>query len=138
VYIGHDCDINDRVNFFIKRPFMKENKIVIGNRVFIGNDCDFNCNSQIIIGDDCLIAANVNFADINHETRMGYKINEQALNVQPIFIGNDVWIGVNAVILKGVTIGNGAIIAAGAVLNKSVGPNEIWGGVPARKIGDRK
>ena len=53
---------------------------------------------------------------------------------QAITIEEDVWIGTEAVILKGVTIGRGAIIAAGSVVTKSVGAFEIWGGVPAKKV----
>ena len=53
---------------------------------------------------------------------------------KPIKIGNHVWIGINATILKGVTIGDGAIIAAGAVVNKDVEENSLVGGVPAKVI----
>ena len=54
-----------------------------------------------------------------------------------ISIGNDVWLGCNVIVLKGVEIGDGAIIGAGAVVTKSILPNEIWAGVPAKKIGER-
>ncbi len=54
-----------------------------------------------------------------------------------IVIGNDVWIGSNCVILMGVRVGNGAVIAAGAVVNKDVAPFDIVGGVPAKKIKSR-
>ena len=56
----------------------------------------------------------------------------------PIIIGRDVWIGCNVVVLKGSNIGNGAIVAAGSVVTKSISENEVWAGVPARKIGERK
>ena len=55
----------------------------------------------------------------------------------PVTIGNDVWIGTRAVILDGVSVGDGAVIAAGAVVTKDVAPFEIVGGVPARQIGER-
>lgn len=55
----------------------------------------------------------------------------------PITIGNDVWIGYRAIIMDGVTIGDGAIIAAGAIVTKDVPSYEIWGGVPAKPIGKR-
>jgi acetyltransferase-like isoleucine patch superfamily enzyme len=64
-------------------------------------------------------------------------MNKQEGFEAPITIEDDVWIGVNAVILKGVTIGKGAIIGAGAVVTKFVPPYEIWGGIPAKKIGQR-
>ena len=53
---------------------------------------------------------------------------------KPIYIGNHVWIGLRATVLKGVTIGDGAIVAAGAVVNKDVPPKTLVGGVPARII----
>ena len=56
----------------------------------------------------------------------------------PIVIGDHVWVGANAVILKSVQISLGGVVAAGAVVTKSIPPNEIWGGVPAKKIGERK
>jgi acetyltransferase-like isoleucine patch superfamily enzyme len=56
---------------------------------------------------------------------------------KPIRLGQDVWLGCNVVVLKGIEIGDGAIVAAGAVVTKSIGPREIWAGIPARKIGQR-
>jgi acetyltransferase-like isoleucine patch superfamily enzyme len=55
-----------------------------------------------------------------------------------VLIGDDVWIGAGAVLLPGARVGNGAVIAAGAVVNATVPEYEIWGGVPARRIGERK
>jgi len=138
LFIGKDCEIGDNVVFWLKTPFVKSNYIKIGNNVFVGNNCNFNCNSYIEIGNDCLIAAHVKFADINHGIDLSSKINEQEISIDPIIIGNDVWIGLGSSVLKGVVINDGAIIAAGAVVNKTVPPNEIWGGVPAKKIGERK
>jgi acetyltransferase-like isoleucine patch superfamily enzyme len=56
----------------------------------------------------------------------------------PVVIGSDVWIGARAVVLAGVTIGNGAVIAAGSVVNKDVNDYDIVAGVPARVLGNRK
>jgi acetyltransferase-like isoleucine patch superfamily enzyme len=138
VFIGANCYISDYILLWIKNPFDSNNRIVIGDRVFIGNNCCFNCNSQIIIGSDCLIAADVKFVDINHEVALGKKINEQSISLAPITVQDDVWIGTGSIVLKGVTISTGAVVAAGAVVNKSIPANEIWGGVPAKKIGERK
>lgn len=138
VFIGSGCDISHRNSFWFKYPFNDDNYVRIGDRVYIGNNCSFNCNTQILIGDDCLIADEVHFADINHEIELHKKINEQPLVTERIDIGNDVWIGVKSVVLKGVRIEDGAVIAAGSVVNKNVPSNEIWGGVPAKKIGERR
>src|SRR5690606_22030104 len=60
------------------------------------------------------------------------------LPIRKVIIEDEVWIGANAVVLQGVVIGYGSIIAAGAVVTKSIPPMEIWGGVPAKKIKDRE
>ena len=57
--------------------------------------------------------------------------------VAPVIIGNDVWIGSNAIILQGVTVGDGAVVAAGAVVTHDIPPFSVWGGVPAKCIGKR-
>ncbi|MBP6872851.1 MAG: acyltransferase [Bacteroidales bacterium] len=61
-------------------------------------------------------------------------LKEGYVQSKPILIGDNVWIGMRAIILKGVTIGNGSIVAAGAVVTKDVPPNTVVGGVPARVI----
>jgi acetyltransferase-like isoleucine patch superfamily enzyme len=84
-----------------------------------------------------LIANGTTFADINHQIDRNSPINQQPCTVQEIVVNNDVWIGVGAVILKGVTLGEGCVIGAGSVVNKSVPEYEIWAGVPAKLIGLR-
>ena len=69
---------------------------------------------------------------------LGQLIGAQAGYEEEIILGKDVWLGCNVVVLKGVVIGDGAIIGAGSVVTKSIGANEIWAGVPARKISERK
>lgn len=61
-------------------------------------------------------------------------MKEQANKVQPITLGRDVWLGANCVVLKGVNIGDRAIVGAGSVVTKSIPSGEIWAGSPARKI----
>ena len=60
-----------------------------------------------------------------------------ATDIQKVKIGKDVWIGANAIVLKGITIGNGAILGAGSVVTKDIPPYEIWAGVPAKFIKER-
>ena len=137
ITIGNHCVIEDNIVLKITKPFVKENVIKIGNRVFIGCGTQFNCNTQIIIDDDCLIASNTTFVDTGHEITLGININEQPLTVAPIKLEKDVWIGTGCIILKGVTIGEGSIVGAGSLVNKSIPPNQIWAGTPAKFMRNR-
>lgn len=134
---GENCEIRDHVVFMLKHPFFLDNYIKIGDRTFIGRNCEFNCNSKIIIGKDVLIASNTILVDNNHQIKKGINISSQPISISDIVIEDDVWIGSGSIILMGVTIGKGAVIAAGGVVVKSIPANEIWGGVPAKKIGER-
>ena len=112
--------------------------IKIGKRTTIGYHNFIFASASIEIGDDCLIAPFVYLVDSNHKIDKSTKINLQPNETAPIKIGNDVWIASNVTVLKGVIIEDGAVIAANSVLNQSVPAYEIWGGSPAKKIGERK
>lgn len=105
--------------------------ITVGKRVFINEGCCFQDQGGIEIGDDCLIGHQVVFATINHDQDPEKRGN---MELAPIKIGKRVWIGAHATILAGVTIGDGAIVAAGAVVTKDVPTDTVVGGVPARVI----
>lgn len=118
-----NCEIQDNVHIGTGAVFMATNaKITIKHNVVASH------NLKIITGD--------------HERRIGTFCNtitestkNHSLNLdQPVVIESDVWIGINVVILKGVTIGRGATVSAGAVVNKSIPPYCICGGVPAKFI----
>ena len=85
---------------------------------------------EVAIGEGCVISENVIIRDSdNHKIKGNNKLETASIN-----IGNHVWIGMNAVVLKGVTIGDGAIIAAGAVVTHDVPSNTLVAGVPAKII----
>lgn len=105
--------------------------ITIGKNVFINSGCHFQDQGGIEIGDGTLIGHNVVLATINHDLNPSMKRKN---HYAPIKIGNNVWIGSNATILQGVTIGEWAVIAAGAVVTKDVEPYTVVGGVPAKFI----
>lgn len=105
--------------------------IHIGRNVFINSGCKFQDHGGIYIGDDVLIGHNVVLATLNHNLNPDKRGN---LIPAPIHIGNKVWIGSNSTILAGVSIGNSAVIAAGAVVNCDVPENCVYGGVPAKFI----
>lgn len=105
--------------------------ITIGKNVFINFDCTFLALGGITIEDDVLIGPKVSLITENHplnpEERKG-------LTGKQILIKKNAWIGANATILPGVTIGENAVVAAGAVVSKDVPDNTIVGGIPAKFI----
>ena len=107
--------------------------------VVIGDNTRIGIHNTIIgpvtIGSHVNLAQGITVTALNHifkDTTL--RIDEQGISTQPVIIGDDVWIGANAVILPGVTIGNHAVVAAGAVVTKDVPDNTIVGGVPAKEI----
>jgi acetyltransferase-like isoleucine patch superfamily enzyme len=113
-------------------------QIRFGARTTVGYYTYIFASDSITIGEDCLIAPFVYIVDSNHGTRRNELINRQPNICAPITIGNDVWIGAKATVLAGVTIGDGAIIASGAIVNRDVEPYTIVGGSPAKFIGERQ
>lgn len=105
--------------------------IEFGKNVFVNSCCHFQDQGGIEIGDGCLIGHNVVFATINHDL---YPENNRVNHYAPIKLGKSVWVGSNATILAGVTIGDWAVVAAGAVVTRDVPPLTIVGGVPAKVI----
>ena len=105
--------------------------ISVGEGVFINACCHFQDHGGVILGDGCQIGHNVVFATLNHEL---LPERRNVTHPAPIVLGKKVWVGSNATILQGVTIGDNAVIAAGAVVTKDVPANTIVGGVPARVI----
>lgn len=105
--------------------------ITVGEGVFINACCHFQDHGGIVIGDGCQIGHNVVFATLNHELAPERR---KSTRPAPIVLGKNVWVGSNATILQGVTIGDNAVVAVGAVVNKDVAPNTVVGGVPAKFI----
>lgn len=127
--IGEDVDDG----FCLFPPFYTDfgKNIHMGKSVFINSGCHFQDQGGITIGDGSLIGHNVVLATINHDFDPAHRGDNHPA---PIVIGKNVWIGANATVLPSMTIGDGAIVAAGAVVTKNVPPNVVVGGVPARII----
>lgn len=106
--------------------------IAIGRNVFINQGCHFMDMGGISIGDDVMIGPKVNLVSAGHPTDPAQRRN--GIVTKPIVIGNNVWIGAAATILPGVTIGDNAVVAAGAVVSRNVPANTIAAGVPARVL----
>ena len=105
--------------------------ITIGKDVFINSGCHFQDQGGIQIGDGALIGHNVVLATINHDLNPE---ENRKNHYAPITIGAHVWIGSNAAILPGVTLGDWAVVAAGAVVTQDVPPRTVVGGVPAKVL----
>lgn len=119
----------------------------IGKNFYIGRDSLIECDA--IIGNDVILANKValigrydhNYQQIGVPVRMASQIRDpdyswKGLHMK-IVIGDDVWIGYGSIVLGGVTIGNGSIIAAGSIVTKDVDSYSIYAGAPAKKIADR-
>lgn len=120
--------------------------VVLGNDVFVGDYCHFGVKG-LFIDDHTLLAPQVAFVGGDHTFNIkGQRINEsvlynhtkrQYLEQKGIKIGKDCWLGFRSIIFDGVNIGEGAVIAAGSLINKDVEPYTVVAGVPARFIKHR-
>lgn len=110
----------------------------IGDAAFLGRGSILDVSLSLTIGEGTLVAPGCFITDHNHGIAPGEAIWKQPSVARPVRIGTNAWLGAKVVVLPGVTIGEGAVIAAGAVVTKDVGANEIVGGVPARRIGNRQ
>ena len=107
--------------------------IELGHKTYINHDSEIRCREHISIGNNVSIAYNVLIQDSDYHTMYDEKGNEKPQTL-PIVIEDDVWIGANAIILKGVTLGKGCVVAAGSVVTKSAPAHSLIGGNPARII----
>lgn len=142
---GDNCHLNSRLK---ENLVGGTNPVILDcqgeGRIQFGNDsgCSFaaiSSRKRIVIGDNVKIGGNVRIFDhdyhsLNYLDRRDRRHDEQNCQSRPITIGNDVFIGTNAIILKGVTIGDRSVIGAAAVVSGNIPPDEIWAGNPARFI----
>lgn len=109
-------------------------RLRMGSGVFVNRNCYFDLAGDVVLEDNVGIGHGVTFITSVHE--MGASSNRlgKGLHAKPIVIKSGAWIGANATILPGVTVGRGAVVAACSAVTKDVGPNELVGGVPAKFI----
>ena len=112
-------------------PFYSDfgKNITLGQRIFINAGCKLQDQGGVTVGDDCLIGHNVVMATLNHDLNPSKRAD---MHPAPIVLGRNVWVGSNAIILPGITIGDNAVIAAAAVVTKDVPANAVVVGSPAR------
>ena len=123
--------VNETLN--LVPPFHTDcgKNIHIGENVFINANCTMQDQGGIFIGDNVLIGHNACILTLNHNEDPQKRAN---LLPSPVKIGNGAWLGSNVTVLPGITIGDGAIVAAGAVVTKDVEPNTIVAGIPAKLV----
>ena len=120
-------------NLWITAPFFVD----YGNNIYFGNNCEVNMNctflddNKIIIGDNALIAPNVQIYTAFHPLNA---IDRCKTQTAPVTIGDNVWIGGGVIILPGVTIGNNVVIGAGSVVTKDIPSNFLAFGNPCKVI----
>lgn len=142
VFIAPNANVFAHSLVILDGSYIASYAVVRGN-IRIGKNTSINTNvhmaGKITIGNNCRIAAFVSMYGFNHGfDRIDIPTRSQSDTVKGINLGDDVWVGANAIILDGVSIGSHCIVAAGAVVTKSFGDFAIIAGNPAKKIKDRR
>jgi acetyltransferase-like isoleucine patch superfamily enzyme len=123
-WIGHGCKIRAH-----------EGEVHIGAKTVIGQECTISSFQRVSIGRECILADHVMLIDFDHGVvEVERPIRLQGIYKRDVRVGHNVWIGYGACLLRGVTVGDNAIIGTSAVVTKSVPNNAVVGGVPARLI----
>jgi acetyltransferase-like isoleucine patch superfamily enzyme len=136
--------LGDHVHFAGKPAFVFGNRgsatpeLVIGDHSFVGHDATFAVSASVRVGRHCLIAGGVRVSDYDgHPVDAARRRAGEPTppdGIRPVVIGDDVWIGSDAILLKGVTIGDRSIVGAGAVVTRDVPPDVVVAGNPARIV----
>jgi acetyltransferase-like isoleucine patch superfamily enzyme len=138
IEIGSGVRFSGKSSIAFTGASSEDPELVIGDGTFIGHACGFNVARSVRIGAHCLFASGVYVFDLDgHPQDAERRRNGEPTppeGIAAVSIGDDVWIGNGALILKGVSIGNRSIVAAGAVVTRDVPPDVIVGGNPARII----
>ena len=137
--IGDDVLIDGKCSFTFAARYTQRPTLTVGSGSGIGHDCAFTVGKSITIGRRCRIAAGVWMFDSHgHPSDPQARLEDRAApeaEVRPITIGDNVWIGGHAVVFPGVTIGEGSVVSACAVVTTDVPAYSIVAGNPARRIG---
>jgi carbonic anhydrase/acetyltransferase-like protein (isoleucine patch superfamily) len=138
IQIGDDVTIGSPCTWDLAHDLGQQPEIVIGNRVSINYRNIISAAKSVRIGDDTMLAGEVLiFDNISHPVSPRRRLARESLRrdeAAPVTIGRNVWVGVGAMILRGVTIGDNSVIAARSVVTKSVPPNCLVAGNPARVV----
>jgi acetyltransferase-like isoleucine patch superfamily enzyme len=123
-WIGHGCKIR-----------VHEGEVSIGAKTVIGQECTISAYQHVSIGRECILADRVMLIDFDHGVvEVERPIRLQGIYKRDVTVGNNVWMGYGACVLRGVSIGDNSVIGTNAVVTKSSPPNAVLAGVPARVI----
>ena len=112
-----------------------EGEVIIGQKTVIGQECTISAYRHVRIGEQCVIADRAMFIDFDHGmVEVERPIRQQGIYMRDVDVGSNVWIGYGACVLRGVRIGDNAVIGTNAVVTKDVPANAVVGGVPAQLI----
>ena len=133
VYIGNNVYLDDYTTLLISTSILgTPGKIFIHNNVYANRYLFIDCTEYVEIGENCMIGPFVYITDSDHDFRSEKLITESGMISSSVIIGRNVWIGTHVCILKGVHIGDNAVIAAGAVVTRNVDAGKIVKGIPAK------
>jgi len=131
-------ELGDNVRIENRVTINKAENITIKEEAFIGQDSFLNAVEEITIGRYAAIAAGCRIMTWNHNiSNRTTELRTTGKETAPVEINDGVWMGYDVIVLPGVTIGEGAVIAAGSVVTNDVGPFDVVAGSPASKIGER-
>jgi len=131
---GAGCRISPDVNFSNPERISLGERVSLGSRCFVWGGHSHGC---ISIDDDVLFGPDVLVTAATYRFNDGAPVTRQKMDEADVKIGKDVWVGAKAIILPGVTIGDGAIVAAGSLVRQDVPAMAIVAGVPATQVGER-
>ena len=138
VEVGDDVHLSKHVNFMVGSKDYPDGRVVVGDHTFLGFTATFSALREIRVGSNVLIADRVHVYDNNsHSLDPEVRATADRLapeDIAPVVIGDKSWIGAGSIILKGVTVGEGAVVATGSVVTSDVPPYTLVGGNPARVL----
>lgn len=138
IELGEGVALDRGVTLLVSGESIGQPKISLGASTYINRNTMIDASKSIVIEADCMIGPYCYIADSDHGVKAGILVRDQPMISAPVLIESGAWIGAHVSILKGVTIGAGAVIGAGSVVTKDVPANSIAAGTPAKVIRQRE
>jgi acetyltransferase-like isoleucine patch superfamily enzyme len=139
IFIGEKCRLNGKLNIYFSNRYISKPTLTIGNNCSLGHLLNINIADKIHIGNFVRIGGYCFIADSDGHPKNSIDRRTKPFekkSIRPVIIDDDVWIGRSSIILKGVHIGEGAIVGAGSVVTSNVAPGSVVAGNPAKVINE--